>query len=149
CPTRCAGCFARFPIRFRSSSPAARGRLPVSMPDLRFLRTGAAGLFFLLAAEDARDFQPELYRKALVSPDSVVRRVAAIGAGRIGNPAAVPLLVPILLDPDSTVRVAAAFGLGLLGDSAGMRPLMDRLTGMPALDGPSAEEAITALAKIG
>ena len=83
------------------------------MPDLRFLRPGAAGIFFLLAArplaaqqsaiveqlapllaaEDARDFQPELYRKALVSPDSVVRRVAAIGAGRIGNPAAVPLLV--------------------------------------------------------
>jgi cyclophilin family peptidyl-prolyl cis-trans isomerase/HEAT repeat protein len=141
----------------------------VSMPDLRVLRPCAAGIFFLLAArplaaqqsaiveqlapllaaEDARDFQPELYRKALVSPDSVVRWVAAIGAGRIGNPAAVPLLVPILLDPDSTVRVAAAFGLGLLGDSAGMRPLMDRLTGMPALDGPSAEEAITALAKIG
>ncbi|MFL5516709.1 MAG: peptidylprolyl isomerase [Gemmatimonadales bacterium] len=139
------------------------------MPSLRFLRACAAGTVLLLAAgplaaqqsaiveqlapllaaEDARDFQPELYRKALVSPDSVVRRAAAMGAGRIGNPAAVPLLVPILLDPDSTVRVAAAFGLGLLGDSMGVQPLMDRLTGTPALDGPSAEEAITALAKIG
>src|SRR5919198_1476265 len=35
----------------------------------------------LLAAEDARDFQPDLYRRALVSPDSLVRRVAALGAG--------------------------------------------------------------------
>lgn len=103
----------------------------------------------LLAAEDARDFKPELYRKALVSPDSVVRRVAAVGAGRIGDPAAVSLLVPILLDPDSTVRVAAAFGLGLLRDGAGAQPLMDRLTGTPALDGQTAEEALTALAKIG
>ncbi len=141
----------------------------MSMPSLRFLRPCAAGIVLLvaagplaaqqsaiveqlaplLAAEDARDFVPEVYHRALVSPDSVVRRVAAIGAGRIGDPAAVPLLVPILLDPDSTVRVAAAFGLGLLADSAGVQPLMDRLTGTPALDGPSAEEAITALAKIG
>jgi cyclophilin family peptidyl-prolyl cis-trans isomerase/HEAT repeat protein len=103
----------------------------------------------LLAAEDARDFQPELYRRALVSTDSVVRRVAAIGAGRIGDPAAVPLLVPIMLDPDSTVRVAAVFGLGLLGDSAAVQPLIERLTGTPALDEESAQEAVTALAKIG
>jgi cyclophilin family peptidyl-prolyl cis-trans isomerase/HEAT repeat protein len=103
----------------------------------------------LLAAEDARDFQPELFHRALVSTDSVVRRVAAIGAGRIGDPAAVPLLVPIMLDPDSTVRVAAVFGLGLLADSSAVQPLIERLTGTPALDEESAEEAVTALAKIG
>ena len=142
----------------------------MSMPSLRTLRPCAAALILqlavaaglaaqqsaiveqlapMLAAEDARDFKPELYRKGLLSPDSVVRRVAALGAGRIGDPAAVPLLVPILLDPDSTVRVAAAFGLGLLADTAGIQALIERLTGTPALDGPSAEEAITALAKIG
>ena len=103
----------------------------------------------LLAAEDARDFQPELYRRSLVAPDSVVRRVAALGAGRIGDLRATPLLVPILIDPDSTVRVAAAFGLGLLRDTAAAQPLIDRLIGTPALDGPTALEAVTALAKIG
>jgi cyclophilin family peptidyl-prolyl cis-trans isomerase/HEAT repeat protein len=103
----------------------------------------------LLAAEDARDFQSELFRRALVSTDSVVRRVAAVGAGRIGDPAAVPLLVPVMLDPDSTVRVAAVFGLGLLGDSSAVRPLIVRLTGTPALDEESAQEAVTALARIG
>ena len=39
--------------------------------------------------------------------------------------------------------------MGLLRDTAGAQPLMDRITGLPALDGPTAQEAITALAKIG
>jgi cyclophilin family peptidyl-prolyl cis-trans isomerase/HEAT repeat protein len=103
----------------------------------------------LLAAEDARDFRPDLYRRALVSPDSLVRRVAAIGAGRIGDLRATALLVPLLTDSDSTVRIAAAFGLGLLRDTAAVQPLIDRLTGVPPLEPGSAVEAVTALAKIG
>ncbi len=103
----------------------------------------------LIGAEDARDFQPELFRRALVSPDSLVRRMAATSAGRIGDLRATPLVLPLLEDPDSTVRAAAAFGLGLLRDTAAARPLMDRLTGLPALDATSAAEAVTALAKIG
>jgi cyclophilin family peptidyl-prolyl cis-trans isomerase/HEAT repeat protein len=103
----------------------------------------------ILAAEDARNFQPALFRSALVAPDSVVRRLAAMAAGRIGDSRATPFLTPLLTDPDSTVRVAAAFALGLVRDTAGAQPLIDRITGLPALDGPSALEAITALAKIG
>jgi cyclophilin family peptidyl-prolyl cis-trans isomerase/HEAT repeat protein len=103
----------------------------------------------LLAAEDGRDFQPALYRRALVSPDSLVRRVAAVGAGRIGDLRATSLLVPVLSDPDSTVRVAAAFGLGLLRDTAAVQPLIDRLTGAPPLEPVSGVEAVTALAKVG
>ncbi|MFL5494812.1 MAG: peptidylprolyl isomerase [Gemmatimonadales bacterium] len=103
----------------------------------------------LLAAEDARDFRPDLYHRALVSPDSLVRRVAAMGAGRIGDLRATALVVPLLADPDSTVRVAAAFGLGLLRDTAAVQPLIERLTGVPPLEPVSAAEAVTALAKIG
>ena len=103
----------------------------------------------VLAAEDSRSFEPALFRSALVAPDSVVRRLAAMAAGRIGDPRATPLLVPLLSDPDSTVRVVAAFALGCIGDAAGAQPLMDRITGLPPLDGPTAQEAITALAKIG
>ena len=103
----------------------------------------------VLAAEDARDFQPELFRRALVAPDSLVRRIAALGAGRIGDLRATGVIVPLLTDPDSTVRVAAAFALGLLRDTAAAGPLADRLTGLPALDAPTAVEAVTALAKIG
>jgi cyclophilin family peptidyl-prolyl cis-trans isomerase/HEAT repeat protein len=103
----------------------------------------------LLAAEDARNFQAELFRSALVAPDSLVRRTAAMSAGRIGDLRGTPLVLPLLGDPDSTVRVAAAFALGLLRDTAAARPLMDRLTGLPALDHTTAGEAVTALAKIG
>ena len=103
----------------------------------------------VLAAEDAREFQPDLFRRALVAPDSLVRRVAALGAGRIGDLRATPLVVPLLADPDTTVRVAAAFALGLLRDTAAVPPLIDRLTGLPALDPTTAAEAVTALAKIG
>jgi cyclophilin family peptidyl-prolyl cis-trans isomerase/HEAT repeat protein len=103
----------------------------------------------IMAAEDARDWQPELFQRALLAPDSVVRRAAALAAGRIGDFRATPLLLQVLDQPDSTVRVAAAFALGLLRDSAAVEPLIQRLTGLPPLDTATAAEAVTALAKIG
>lgn len=103
----------------------------------------------VLAAEDAREWQADLFGRALVAPDSLVRRIGALAAGRIGDHRATPIVVRLLSDPDSTVRVAAAFALGLLQDSAAVEPLIDRLTGTPALDAPTAAEAVTALAKIG
>ena len=112
-------------------------------------RTVVEQLAPLLAAEDAREFQPDLFRRALVAPDSLVRRFAALAAGRIGDFRATPLMLPLLSDPDSTVRSSAAFALGVLRDSAAVQPLIDRLTGLPALDASSASEAVTALAKIG
>jgi cyclophilin family peptidyl-prolyl cis-trans isomerase/HEAT repeat protein len=103
----------------------------------------------LIAAEDARDFKPDLFARGMVAPDSLVRRIAALGAGRIGDLRATSLIVPLLADPDSTVRVSAAFALGLLRDTAAVQPLIDRLTGLPALEPATAVEAVTALAKIG
>ena len=103
----------------------------------------------VLAAEDARQWQPELFQRALLAPDSVVRRTAALAAGRIGDLRATPLLLRVLDQPDSTVRVAAAFGLGLLRDSAAIEPLIQRLTGLPPLDTATAAEAVTAIANTG
>ncbi|HYF39903.1 MAG TPA: HEAT repeat domain-containing protein, partial [Gemmatimonadales bacterium] len=103
----------------------------------------------VLAAEDARHWQPELFQRALLAPDSLVRRVAALAAGRIGDLRATPLLLQLLDQPDSTVRVAAAFGLGLLRDTAAIEPLIQRLTGLPPLDTITAAEAVTAVAKTG
>src|SRR5919112_680930 len=103
----------------------------------------------VLAAEDARHWQPELFQRALFAPDSVVRRTAALAAGRIGDLRATPLLLRVLDQPDSTVRPSAAFGLGLLRDSAALEPLIQRLTGLPPLDTATAGEAVTAIAKIG
>ncbi|HEY8195896.1 MAG TPA: HEAT repeat domain-containing protein, partial [Gemmatimonadales bacterium] len=103
----------------------------------------------VLAAEDARHWQADLFQRALVAPDSVVRRVAALAAGRIGDLRATPLLLRLLEQSDTTVSVAAAFALGLLRDSAAVQPLIQRLTGLPPLDTATADEAVTALAKIG
>ncbi|HEU5305575.1 MAG TPA: HEAT repeat domain-containing protein, partial [Gemmatimonadales bacterium] len=103
----------------------------------------------ILAAEDARDWQPGLLEQSLLAPDSVVRRTAALAAGRIGDLRATPLLLRAVEEPDSTVRAAAAFALGLLRDTAAVQPLIGRLTGMPPLDASAAAEGVTALAKIG
>ncbi|HET6837954.1 MAG TPA: peptidylprolyl isomerase [Gemmatimonadales bacterium] len=103
----------------------------------------------VLAAEDARQWQPELFQRALLAPDSMVRRIASLAAGRIGDLRATPLLLRVLDQPDSTVRVAAAFGLGLLRDSAAVEPLIQRLTGLPPLDTATAAEVVTAIAKTG
>lgn len=103
----------------------------------------------VLAAEDARRWEPELFQRSLIAPDSVVRRVAAIAAGRIGDLRATPLLLLLLDQPDSTVRVAAAFALGLLRDSTAVGPLVERLTELPPLDTATASETVSALAKIG
>lgn len=103
----------------------------------------------VLAAEDARDFRPELFRRALSAPDSLVRIKAALAVGRIGDPAGTPLLLRLVDDPDTTVRPYAAFALGLLADSAAVRPLIARLSAPPALDDETAAEVITALAKSG
>src|SRR5688572_14730124 len=103
----------------------------------------------VLAAEDAREWRQDLFQRSLLATDSVVQRVAAMAAGRIGDLRATPLLIRTLDQPDSTVRVAAAFALGLLRDSAAVQPMIQRLTGLQPLDAPSAVEAVTALAKIG
>ena len=50
----------------------------------------------VLAAEDARDWRQPLFEKALVAPDSLVRRIAALAAGRIGDLRATPLLLRLL-----------------------------------------------------
>ena len=103
----------------------------------------------VLAAEDARAWRPEILRAALVYPDSLVRRTAAIAIGRIGDARGIELLVPLLADPDTTVRVSAVFALGLMGDTAGVAPIAERLAAPPVLDAASAGEAVTALARIG
>ncbi len=103
----------------------------------------------LLEAEDARQWRPDLFDRSLIASDSLVRRIAALAAGRIGDFGATPLLVRALDHPDSTTRTAAAFGLGLLRDTAAVQPLIQRLTGLPAIDTATAIESVTAIAKIG
>ncbi|MBK7783403.1 MAG: peptidylprolyl isomerase [Gemmatimonadetes bacterium] len=103
----------------------------------------------VLAAEDARRFEDRLLLRALSDPDSSVRAIAAVSAGRVGDPRAIALLAPALSDPDSQVQVAAAFALGLLRDTTAGPALVRRAQDGTHVSTPLALEMITAAARIG
>ena len=104
----------------------------------------------VLAAADARAFDAGLFREALHDPEPVVRREAALAAGRIGDPAAGDMLIEALADSSEAVRAAAAFALGLLKEPRAVEPLLALVRAVPAASqGPAQTEAVTALAKIG
>ncbi|MFZ5623163.1 MAG: peptidylprolyl isomerase [Gemmatimonadota bacterium] len=101
----------------------------------------------LMAIEDARDFQPALLGAALRSRRVLVRRTAAMTAGRIGDRRAAPLLVRALADADTGVQANALFALGLLRDTSAISAIAARVAhggGKSAI-----VEGVTALARIG
>jgi len=107
-------------------------------------------LALVLAAADARRFDAAAIRDALANPNPAVRRQAALAAGRIGDAAAVDLLIPALSDTSSPVRAAAAFALGLLKDARGLPALLQLVRATPVAEQEAPEtEAVTAIAKIG
>lgn len=104
----------------------------------------------VLAAEDARWFDEALLSHAASYPEPVVRRYAALAMGRIGNPAATPLLLPLLSDPDSSVAPMAAFALGLIRDRTAIPPLRELVLGSAADTHWDLQlEAVSAIARIG
>ncbi len=96
----------------------------------------------LLAAADARRFDPAPLREALGHPNPAVRRQGALAAGRIGDGAAVDLLLPVLNDSSVVVQAGAAFALGLLKDTRVIPALVLSVHGGQI-------EAVSAIAKIG
>jgi HEAT repeat protein/cyclophilin family peptidyl-prolyl cis-trans isomerase len=80
----------------------------------------------ILTLEDQRALGPELERY-LRDPDRGVRRRAALAAGRIGDPAAVPTLMDLMNDNEPEVRQMSAFALGLIGDKTGVERLVASL----------------------
>jgi cyclophilin family peptidyl-prolyl cis-trans isomerase/HEAT repeat protein len=77
----------------------------------------------LLRLEDRREWDSTVIASAARSPAALVRRRAALAAGRIGDARALPLLVSLLADADTGTAANAAFALGLLGDTAAVLPL--------------------------
>jgi cyclophilin family peptidyl-prolyl cis-trans isomerase/HEAT repeat protein len=72
----------------------------------------------ILRLEDRREYDPVRFDRWARSSSSLVRRHAALGAGRIGERGAVPMLIRLMADQDSLVRADVAFALGELSDSS-------------------------------
>ncbi|HYX80948.1 MAG TPA: HEAT repeat domain-containing protein, partial [Gemmatimonadales bacterium] len=104
----------------------------------------------LLAAADARRFDPAVLREAFGYRNPAVRCQGALAAGRIGDGAALDLLIPLLRDTVGAVQASAAFALGLLKDARSIPDLLELIRAVPSADqgGPQLE-AVTAIAKIG
>jgi cyclophilin family peptidyl-prolyl cis-trans isomerase/HEAT repeat protein len=101
----------------------------------------------ILALADARRFDAVPLREALASPIPSVRRQGALAAGRIGDPAALDLLLIAFRDSAAEVRAAAAFAMGLLKDARALSTLLE--AARSGDQGIAAVEAVTAIAKIG
>jgi cyclophilin family peptidyl-prolyl cis-trans isomerase len=142
----------QFRIRFACSAALLLAGVLVCRPVAAQLPDEAlvGELARLLAAADARVLDASLLETALRSADRGVRRQAALAAGRIGDPTAVPLLLPALSDSDATVQANAAFSLGLLKSPSAVSALLELVRGVPAADqGAPQVEAAMALARIG
>jgi cyclophilin family peptidyl-prolyl cis-trans isomerase/HEAT repeat protein len=119
-------------------------------PGARTDETTVGVLAGLLAAADARRFDPVALREALSHASPAVRRQGALAAGRIGDAAGIDLLLPVLNDSVPAVQAAAAFALGLLKDARAIPLLLDRVRAVSSTEqGASQLEAVTAIARIG
>jgi cyclophilin family peptidyl-prolyl cis-trans isomerase/HEAT repeat protein len=99
-------------------------------------------------AEDARQWDGRLFQRGLEHSDPLVRKKAALAVGRLRDPRGTPLLVSHLNDPDSTVLTEIMFALGVLQDTAAVGPIIARFEERPGLWRETAQEGITALAKM-
>jgi cyclophilin family peptidyl-prolyl cis-trans isomerase len=107
----------------------------------------AATLLQIVKAEDERRWDDEL-RKLFSDPNAMVRKRAALAAGRIGNEDSVEALTNLLeQDADPGVRAMTAFALGEVESEAGANAL---ITVLKNKSGPVElrARAIEALGKI-
>ncbi len=104
----------------------------------------------ILEAEDSRQYNDALFMAVARHQSPLVRQLAALGMGRIGDRAATPQLLEMLRDPDSTVARDAAFALGLLRDPAALTILRDFVVNTaPDQQYDAHAEAMTAIIKTG
>ncbi len=81
----------------------------------------------ILSLEDQRTTGSGELDRYLRDGDKGVRRRAALAAGRIGDPGAIPALVDLMNDPEPAIRRMSAFALGLVGDKLAVDRLLAAL----------------------
>jgi cyclophilin family peptidyl-prolyl cis-trans isomerase/HEAT repeat protein len=118
------------------AGPARAAKKAAPAPPARIER-----LARILEIEDSRAGAGELER-LLHDPDRGVRRRAALAAGRLADPALVPVLEGLLNDQEVEVRRVAAFALGQVGDRAALARLTAALADSDAEVRGRAAEAL-------
>jgi cyclophilin family peptidyl-prolyl cis-trans isomerase/HEAT repeat protein len=103
----------------------------------------------ILVLEDSRSLGEGSLLAFLQHEDPAIRRRAALAAGRIGDPLAVPRLIQRLPDPEVEVRRSAAFALGLIGDPEAVPALTALLADRDATTRGRAAEALSRIAPAG
>ena len=143
----CAPCWFRFPIRFVCSLILLSCAATAVRAQDEAIVESLAGI---LAASDARRYTGPLFRAAARHPDPIVRRHAALAMGRIGNAAAITILLRLTSDPDTVVQRDALFALGVLARPQAIDRLRDIVLNTPSDEqGGAQAEAVAAVSKIG
>ena len=96
----------------------------------------------ILSLEDRRTLGGGEMERYLRDTDRGVRRRAALAAGRIADPAAVPTLVELMNDGEAEIRQMTAFALGLIGDKSAVERLVPSLKDSDATVRARAAEAL-------
>ncbi len=68
-----------------------------------------------------------ILRKALLATDPVIRRLACIGLGALGETEAIKDLAPVLADPDPQVQLSAGLALGAIGSETALETMLSGL----------------------
>jgi cyclophilin family peptidyl-prolyl cis-trans isomerase/HEAT repeat protein len=112
-------------------------------PDLPDPLSRIETLARILVLEDSRSLGDGSIQSFLQHEDPAIRRRAALAAGRIGDPLALPRLVERLRDPEVEIRRTAAFALGLMGSPEAAPALNASLTDADAATRGRASEALS------
>jgi HEAT repeat protein len=99
----------------------------VALSSASFAQSAATTLLKIVKAEDERRWDADL-RDLFSSPNALVRKRAALTAGRIGDESSIDALTNLLeKDADPSVRAMAAFALGEVESEVGANALLAQL----------------------
>jgi cyclophilin family peptidyl-prolyl cis-trans isomerase/HEAT repeat protein len=99
----------------------------VALSSASFAQSAATTLLKIVKAEDERRWDADL-RDLFSSPNALVRKRAALAAGRIGDESSIDALTNLLeKDADPSVRAMAAFALGEVESEVGANALLAQL----------------------
>lgn len=124
-------------------TPEAIKALEATNPDI------AARAAYTMGMLKAKNAVPSLCELAVSHEVVQVRRQAMAALTKIRDPRSAATSIRVLTDPDATIRAYAATNLGRLEAKAGLKPLLNLLSGPVEGTGADHVAALLALADIG